>query len=192
MGPQIRQKAAEQIRDPVERMMALQESLSQRDFSAVVKETEALWKGTARTLAAEFAGFMLLGMLGLASNPIAWVATMVSVSAGMTLYNTNLAIDQLRDGIADVARTQLSEVPPRALPELNRQVDLVFDRFTQDYLKAIDLLVGQEWETLTAIRAEKERQALQSVPEKVRLEAVMAAMNSSQRRLEQVMILFIR
>nr|MDQ2730769.1 dynamin family protein [Armatimonadota bacterium] len=179
LGPQVSQKAAEQMRDPVERLMALQESVRQGEFSTVLKETEALWKGTARTLAAQFAGMMLLGMLGL-SNPITATATMISVAAGMTFYNTNLAIDSLRNGVADIARAQLSELPERALPGVEKQVDDVFSSFTTAYLKAIDTLVGQEWDTLKAIRDEKEKQVEQSASETVRLNSMMDAMAACQ------------
>lgn len=190
VGPRVMEEAAGKIRDPVERLMALRESLQEGDMSSVLKETEAIWKGTARTLAAEFAGLMLLGWLGLATNPIAFAVTMVSVSMGMSFYNTNLAIDQLRNGVADIARKQLGEIPARALPELERQVDRVFDGFTGAYLKAIDTLVGQEWETLKAIRDEKERQAQQSEPEKQRLAAIEEAMRSCRAQLDTVMSRF--
>jgi GTPase SAR1 family protein/uncharacterized small protein (DUF1192 family) len=191
MGPDVSRKTAEQMRDPVERLMALQESIRQGEFTNVLKETEALWKGTARTLAAQFAGLMLLGMLGL-SNPITATATMISVAAGMTFYNTNLAIDQLRNSVADIARAQLAELPDRALPEVERQVNEVFGSFTDAYLKAIDTLVGQEWDTLKAIRDDKERQVRESAPEKLRLHGILDSVSACQNRLDTVMAAFER
>ena len=189
IGPQVSRKAAEQIRDPVERLMALQDSIRQGEFSSVLKQTEALWKGTARTLAAQFAGLMLLGLLGM-SNPITATATLISVSLGMTLYNTNLAIDQIKNGVADIARAQLAEIPDKALPELVKQVDLVFDQFTDAYLHAIDTLVGQEWSTLKAIRDAKEQQAQESAVIKARMGEMLARIEVGTRQLSEALALF--
>ncbi|MCA1595569.1 MAG: dynamin family protein, partial [Chloroflexi bacterium] len=129
IGPHVSERAAEQLRDPLDRMNALQDALRQREFSTVLRETEDLWKGTARTFAAQFAGYLILGWLGL-TNPITTIPTMVSIGLGMMLYNTNLAIDQLRESVADIARGQLAEIPEKTQPELDRQVDAVFAGFT--------------------------------------------------------------
>ena len=190
IGPQVGRKTAEQVRDPVERLMALQESIRQGEVATVLKETEGLWKGTARTLAAQFAGYMLLGMLGLATNPIAAITAMTSVAIGMTFYNTNLAIEQLRNGVADIARGQLKEIPDRTIPELERQVDAVFRKFTDAYLKAIDTLVGQEWSILKAIRDDKEQQTRATETQKAQIAGVLHRVEDARERLQKALSLF--